>query len=435
MKSKFLKSSIALALSMLMLGLAGCGASQSASTDASKSAESSKPAEKVTLNFAVNFPQTDVTFKNLQTIAANFEKENPNIHVEVTSPADYETTMKTKMAANDLPDIWATHGWSVARYSEYLMPLTDQPWIKDLNPLIKPVITNNKGQIFVLPMDVDVAGIAYNKDVLDQAGVDPSTINTWDDFKAACEKIKAKGKIPVYLGGAKDDWTVGNFFDWVAPSFLTTNDSNNFRTQLKDGSFDWNNYKPVAQMYVDFVKNGYFNKNANEGTWPEVGEQLAKGNAAFGFFGNYVISEALKYNANGNYGFMPVPAATSGDKPTLITGERSAFGIWKDTKYKNEALKFLAYLAKPENVNLVAAGNLTPTGLVGDGYKTQAGNLTSYFDKAKDYRGFGYFDREYLPNGMWDSLSKTGTGMLAGTMTVDQAIQKLKADYDKLRQQ
>lgn len=143
----------------------------------------------------------------------------------------------------------------------------------------------------------------------------------------------------------------------------------------------------------------------------------------------------MKYNPNGNYGFMPLPAAYKDGERTVIVGERTAIGVWKDSKYKNEALKFLEYLAKPENINLVAKGNMTPTGLVGDGYKLDAGKLSPYFENAAKYKGFGYFDREYLPNGMWDSLCKTGTGMLAGTMSIDQVIAQLKADYQRLYQQ
>lgn len=428
-------------VSLFSLGACSQKSNESESNSTTQTQESAaennkeKTDGKVNLTLAVNFAQTDVTTKNLQEIAANFEKENPNIHVNVSPLPDYEATMKTKMAANDLPDMWSTHGWSVMRYSGYLLPLQDQPWASKINPLIKPIITDKEGKIYVLPMDVDVAGIAFNKDVLDEAGVDIDSIQTWDDFKAACEKIKAKGKIPIYLGGSKDDWTVGNFFDWVAPSFLVTNENKNFREDLKNGKFDWNNYRPVVQLFIDFMKAGYFNKNANEGTWQEVGEALAKGDAGFAFFGNYVIGEAMKYNPDGNYGFMPLPAASEDDKPTVIVGERTAIGIWKDTKNKEEALRFLEYLAKPENINLVAKGNLTPTGLVGEGYKLDAGKLTPYFEKASEYRGFGYFDREYLPNGMWDSLCKTGTGILAGTMSIDDVITQLQADYQRLYQQ
>jgi raffinose/stachyose/melibiose transport system substrate-binding protein len=412
-----------------MLILVGCSGNNGGNTSNSGNETSG---EKVKLSFAVNFTQTEVTYTNFEEIIADFENENPNIDIELANLPDYEATMKTKMAANDLPDLWTTHGWSVARYSEYLLPLTDQPWISQVDSLIKPVITDANDDIFVLPMDYDVAGVAFNKTVLDEAGVDPFAIKTWDDFKAACEKVKAIGKTPLYIGGAKDDWTVGNFFDWVAPSFLITNEAKNYRTELKDGSFDWNNYKPAAQLFADLIDAGYVNKNVAEGTWPEVGEQLAKGEAAFAFFGNYVISEAQKFNAEGDYGFIPVPAASADDEATVITGERTTVGVWKDSKHQAEALKFVEYLAQAENINKIAAGNLAPTGLTGEGYKSDTGNLAPYFENATNFRGFGYFDREYLPNGMWDSLCKTGTGIISNTMTMDDVVSKLKEDYDRL---
>jgi raffinose/stachyose/melibiose transport system substrate-binding protein len=429
MKRKFIKSTIAMMLATGMLILVGCSGNNGGNTSNSGNETSG---EKVKLSFAVNFTQTEVTYTNFEEIIADFENENPNIDIELANLPDYEATMKTKMAANDLPDLWTTHGWSVARYSEYLLPLTDQPWISQVDSLIKPVITDANDDIFVLPMDYDVAGVAFNKTVLDEAGVDPFAIKTWDDFKAACEKVKAIGKTPLYIGGAKDDWTVGNFFDWVAPSFLITNEAKNYRTELKDGSFDWNNYKPAAQLFADLIDAGYVNKNVAEGTWPEVGEQLAKGEAAFAFFGNYVISEAQKFNAEGDYGFIPVPAASADDEATVITGERTTVGVWKDSKHQAEALKFVEYLAQAENINKIAAGNLAPTGLTGEGYKSDTGNLAPYFENATNFRGFGYFDREYLPNGMWDSLCKTGTGIISNTMTMDDVVSKLKEDYDRL---
>jgi raffinose/stachyose/melibiose transport system substrate-binding protein len=383
------------------------------------------------LTVALNFPATDVTFKNIQTIAAEFVKGNPGTEVEVVNPPDYENTMKTKMAANDLPDVFTTHGWSVMRYSEYLRALNDRPWFGKINPSIKPVVTDAAGKVYVLPMDVDMAGIAFNAGVLDEAGVDPFALKSWDDFMAACAKVKAAGKIAVAIGGSAGDdrWTVGNFFDWVAPSFLIADDKQNYRAALMDGSFDWANWVPVAQLLVTFRDKGYLNPDYTQGTWQDVGKLIAAGKAAFGLFGNYLIGEAKKYNPEGRYGFMPVPAAHAGDTPTLITGERTAIGLWKDGRAMAASLKLLDYLAEPANVNLVAKGNAIPTGLVGTGYKTDAGDLTPYFDKVGGYRTFPYFDRVYLPSGMWDTMCYTGTGLLASTMTPAQAADKMKADY------
>jgi len=391
-------------------------------------------AAPVKLTVALNFPATDVTFTNIQAIAASFVKANAGVQIDVVNLPDYENTMKTKMAANDLPDLWTTHGWSVVRYSEYLRSVNDRPWFSKLSPAIKPVVSDASGRVFVLPMDIDMAGIVFNKDVLDQAKVDPYAIKTWQDFMAACEKIKAIGKTAVDIGGKSGDdrWTVGNFYDWVAPSFLVTDAKSNSVEALADGSFDWNKWKPVAQLLVTFRDKGYLNPDYTQGTWQEVGQNFAAGKDGFGLFGNYLIGEAKKYNPKGHYGFMPVPAASAGDKPSLITGERTAIGVWKDDKVMDVALKFLDYLALPQNVNLVAKGNAIPTGLAGEGYRTDAGDLTPYFEKVKGFKAFPYFDRVYLPSGMWDSMCITGVGLLADSMTIQQAADEMGNTYRTL---
>ena len=388
-----------------------------------------------TLTVAINRNPSTEEFKALTEIAKQYSAANPGVNVEITQYPEYEQVMKSKMAANDLPDLFSTHGWSVARYSEYLEPLQNQSWASKLSPAIKPVITNSKGQIFVLPFDVDSAGVAFNRDVLDKCGVDPYKIKTWDDFMAACEKVKAAGFICIDIGGAvQDDWTVGNFFDWVAPSFLITNESKNYRTALKDGSFDWNNWRPVAQLFADFRDKGYLNPDYLQGTWDNVQARLGKGELAFAFFGRYVISGAKQTGPNGRYGFIPIPSLP-GDTPTLATGENLTLGVWKNSPHKAEALKFLEYLSSPAIINRIAQCGQNQTGLVGPGYGIDAGDLKEYFDKIEGVRGFPYFDREYLPSGMWDSMCKTGSGLLANTMTMDQVIQRMRDDYNTLRQQ
>lgn len=386
------------------------------------------------LTLALNFPQSDATFTEMKKLAQSYAKENPGVTIHVVSLPSYENTMKTKMAARDLPDLWSTHGWSVARYSEYLTPLESQPWASKINPLIKPVITDKAGKIFVLPLDVEVAGVAFNREVLDKAGVDPLAIKTWDDFRAACDKVKRLKKICVHIAGrATDSWTVGNFYDWVAPSFLVTNDKANFRAALKSGAFDWKNWRPVARLLVEFRDAGYLNPDYTQGSWLDVGKKLATGDAAFGLYGNYVLGEARKYNPKGTYGFIPVPAASKDDTPSVITGERVTLGVWKDSPHKAAAQKFLVFMSRPENMNKIATINGNPTGLVGAGYQSDLGALAPYFREASRARAFPYFDREYLPNGMWDSLCNTGMGLLANTLTLDQAIAKLKSDYDSLK--
>jgi len=115
-----------------------------------------------TLTVAINRNPSNPEFIALQEIAREYSAANPGINVEVLNYPEYEQVMRSRMAANDLPDLFSTHGWSVIRYSEYLEPLNNQPWARLVCPTIRPVITNDRGQMFVLPFDVDSAGIAFN---------------------------------------------------------------------------------------------------------------------------------------------------------------------------------------------------------------------------------------------------------------------------------
>ena len=60
----------------------------------------------------------------LTALIAQF-KEETGIEVVLTAynADDYESALKTRMASNELPDVWETHGWSRLRYGEYLYPV------------------------------------------------------------------------------------------------------------------------------------------------------------------------------------------------------------------------------------------------------------------------------------------------------------------------
>ena len=88
------------------------------------------------------------------------------IKVTLSMPGEgYEELLKTRMASNDLPDVFCTHGWAVVRYGEYLLPLNDQAWSDNISSAIKSVITDEQGNILVLPSTHVLSGIDVNYDV------------------------------------------------------------------------------------------------------------------------------------------------------------------------------------------------------------------------------------------------------------------------------
>lgn len=377
-------------------------------SDSAKEAEKSSSGSDVTITFATNV--VGERANALEAACKKFEEET-GYTVDFQAPGEsYEELMKTRMSANELPDVFTTHGWSVARYSDYLMPVNDLPWASDIDEQIKPVITDAEGNMFVLPVDMDIAGIVYNVSVLEEAQVNPDEIKTWDDFSAACEKIKAAGKTPVHIGG-KDNWTIGQFFDWAAPSYYVTDAANSQADALKNGTFDTETWEKVAGLLDSWVKAGYLNEDSLTADYNSDIQTLADGTTAFCFYGNSAVVDARSVNADAKIGMIPIPAASAGDEPSLIAGEDIAVGVWKDSPVKNEAIELLNYLARPEVTKGIAEAAGCKTGITTA--QSEIGEIGTYLEKYADVETFPYFDREYLPSGMWDVMCATGADILA----------------------
>lgn len=423
MRAKRLAAAGLAAIMAMSMAACGDGGNASASNSGGKSEGENKG---VTITFATNVVGTKA--EALESACKDFEKAT-GYTVDFQAPgSSYEELMKTKMSANELPDVFTTHGWSVARYSDYLMPVNDLKWAADINDQIKPVITDKDGNIFVLPVDMDIAGIVCNMDVLEEAGVKPDEIKTWEDFGTACEKIRAAGKDPIHMGG-KDSWTIGQFFDWAAPSFYVTDEAASKADELKGGTFDTEKWKELSGMMDEWVKAGYFNQDVLTADYNSDIKALADGSTAFCFYGNSSVVDTLAVNKEANIGMMPIPAASTSDEPSLIAGEDIAVGVWKDSKVKDAAVELLNYLAKPEVTKAIAEAAGNKAGL--NGVEAEIGAVGKYYEKYANIKTFPYFDREYLPSGMWDVMCATGADILAQKDgAVDNAAKTMEQNFN-----
>lgn len=366
----------------------------------------------------------------LKAAVEAFEAET-GYTVEFSAPGEtYEELMKTKMAANDLPDVFDTHGWSVDRYSEYLMPVNDLDFYGNISQQILPTISNAKGEAFVLPFDMDLTGIVYNETVLEEAGVNVDDIKTWADFEAACEKIKAIGKTPITLG-ASNGFTVGWLYDRIAPSFYITDEANSKAQDLKNGKFDESIWAAISTMIDRWVSKGYFNADVVSGDYVGDVTALATNQAAFDFIQNVAITIAGSMNPDVKLGMMPIPSNSKDDEPTLISGENVALGIWKDSKAKTGAIALLNYLAQPEVAATVAAATGNVPALTN--VKVDLGAIQKYIDKYANVEAYNYFDRDYCPSGLWDVICAVGQDVLAQkpNAIVDTA-KTVKENFDAL---
>ena len=372
------------------------------------------------------------TFNAVNGVFEKFMEENPGVKISYTTQgSDYEQLMKARMASNDLPDIFATHGWSVARYSEYLRPLNDQPWFGTVEEAFKRNIENADGQIFVLPLNMDQGGLMYNKTLLAELGIEIP--KTWDEFMAACQLAKDKGYTGVFIAG-KDSRQPANLMDIAATTFLASCEDKGYTDQLADGSFDWNNWTPVSQLLMDLKAKGYLNVDCVTCDPVDAAPRMAENNILFLMSSSPdLIGQAQEINQEAQYGMAPIPALNDSYEPAFCGGEREAYGIWKDTENEALCLARLDYLAKPENVKIVceASGKRPAIQNVSPDLGSVAEDYATYADTAI----YPFFDRVYLPNGMWSTMKTIGSALIGEEMTVEESVQTMQADYETLREQ
>lgn len=372
------------------------------------------------------------TFNAVNGVFEKFMEENPGVKISYTTQgSDYEQLMKARMASNDLPDIFATHGWSVARYSEYLRPLNDQPWFGTVEEAFKRNIENADGQIFVLPLNMDQGGLMYNKTLLAELGIEIP--KTWDEFMAACQLAKDKGYTGVFIAG-KDSRQPANLMDIAATTFLASCEDKGYTDQLADGSFDWNNWTPVSQLLMDLKAKGYLNVDCVTCDPVDAAPRMAENNILFLMSSSPdLIGQAQEINPEAQYGMAPIPALNDSYEPAFCGGEREAYGIWKDTENEALCLALLDYLAKPENVKIVceASGKRPAIQNVSPDLGSVAEDYATYADTAI----YPFFDRVYLPNGMWSTMKTIGSALIGEEMTVEESVQTMQADYETLREQ
>jgi len=176
----------------------GGGNSGTSGNNAGSGDSGGKP-ETVTVKFT-NFSASGENEKYLQQMKEEFEKQHPNIKVDIETLAydDYFTQMQTRVASGTAPDAYELNYENFVSYAKKgvlldLTPMFDNFDTSVLNENALQAFSTD-GRQYGLPASFSNVVLFYNKDLFDQADVDyPTSSWTWADADAAAEKIRALG--------------------------------------------------------------------------------------------------------------------------------------------------------------------------------------------------------------------------------------------------
>lgn len=203
-------------------------------SDASEPATDKPAGEKSEITFmGWGSPQEVEVF---ETMIAQYEDRFPDVTVEyITVPApDFNTKLQTMIGSGQTPDVFYL-------IPDYLMSWVDAGVLANMTDFVADnemfdesniwpaalatYSTDGKqtgvGDIYALPKDVGPWALAYNKELLDAAGITPATADdlwTWDEFTAAATAITAgEGTNKVYgtAGYSLESAVWSNGADWL----------------------------------------------------------------------------------------------------------------------------------------------------------------------------------------------------------------------------
>ncbi|KLK99469.1 binding protein msmE [Bacillus pumilus] len=371
--------------------------------------------------------------KAFEEVIREFEKDHQHIRIDANFPGNsYEDMIRVKMGANDMPDLFDTHGWAKLRYSEYVADLKEMDWVKQLDPSLDQILKDQDGKVYAYPLNQAKDGLSFNANLLNEYGIEvPKTL---DELKSALLTVKEKSKgdvVPLWIPGG-DNSNIAQVFDELATPLLITDQKHQYGKELENGSFDWSLYTPLAQFMKDLKDQDLLNKDVLTAKLSQAPELMAQNKIAFTFVGGSLGPEATELNPSIKVGTMPVPAIHEGDEQSWIGGERFTVAAWKDSKHLKEAKQFIDFLAKPENAKKIAEGTSSETALK----QVKAKNYYSaFYDQYEQVKIEPYFDRKYLPSGMWAVMATTGQELLAGSITPEQLSKKMEEEYKRLKKQ
>jgi len=296
----------------------------------------------------LNSDQSDPAPKKaMEELIAGFEAANPDIKVKWNNfdHEGYKSAIRNFLTA-DPPDVAAWYaGNRMAPFVKagLFEDVTDL-WDKEgLNDSLKSAAASMTidGKKWGVPYTYYQWGIYYNKDVYKKVGA--SEPKNWDEFVANCEKFNAAG-IDCLTTGTKALWPGAGIFDYIN---MRTN-GYEFHMDLTAGKVAWTDDK-VKATFANWARIvPYITKNHAAIDWQDAAALLVQGKAANYVMGNFAVATFKDGGmTNDNLGFMVFPEITPGI-PRAEEAPTDTFHIPSGAKNKDDAKKFLAYLASPD---------------------------------------------------------------------------------------
>jgi ABC-type glycerol-3-phosphate transport system substrate-binding protein len=291
-------------------------------------------------------------------LVAKFQDANPNIKVEnrvFGTPDQYLPALQAAVAAGDVPEIFAPHTraltYGTGGISADLKSALGDDFLSDFFESANQEYTLD-GKQYAIGWMAQTFGLFYNPDILNKAGVDPESIETWDDLISAAPKFKAIDKYGVSISCNPGT----SAMDFFLPLLTQVSNDPTFFLKLDQGQDGLTWEDPVVVQALELQKRivdaGVFQPGTTGTSGDQAPQIFYTEKSAMLFNGSWspqgFIQNASKEFVK-KYKVMKNPAISAGAKHWTANQAGAGWAVSETSKNKDAALTFLKFLYDETN--------------------------------------------------------------------------------------
>ena len=316
----------------------------------------------------VLYPGTSDLEKEIANdIAVALQEKYPNIEVEYIFLAwsDIETKMAVMVSSNDSPDIMQIQDVANPVAMGALEPI--QSWIEGSDAMSMDNFSQAgldkmsvDGTLYAVPMTVIPYSHIINTNLFEQAGIDPASVQSWDDVIAAAKAISELGDD--YYGFAMANGGEGRF---TFRDFMMITLSNGF---TPDDTSD--ETKPAYLEALQFIADLAPYMPESQSTWlyPDLFRAWVSGKVGMMHTGTYFTGNVVDHGTNAMVftQVLTMPAGPSAEKTAVMVGS-CAYAMFAGSTQKEAAWAFIeTALSEPILGKLAGSMNVSAVDYVSD---------------------------------------------------------------------
>jgi len=277
--------------------------------------------------------------------AAHPDAEIINAAVAGGAGSNAKAVLKTRMLGGDPPDSFQVHmghelidTWVVTNFMEPLDDVYQTYGLNEAFPKGVLDIVSYDGHPWSVPVNIHRSNVLwYNKAVFEANGIDPASLDTFEGFKAAADKLQAAGITPLALGD-NGPWAAAHMFEDVLAGTLGADAYKGLWT----GETDWSGPEVTKALENFKMMVSYVNSDHSALSWDQANQLVIDGKAAMTIMGDWCDGDYVAKGFTG-YGWAPVPG-TKG----IYVALSDTFGLPKNSKHPELMKEFLGVLGSKQ---------------------------------------------------------------------------------------